>query len=163
MGAGFMLLETKSVVHLALLFGSTWIVNAVVVSAILVMILFSNLFVLAVRPERVWPYYALLAAGLVLGIAIPINTLLNLPASLRLVTACTVVFLPIFFGGVVFAVAFRDSTAPDLDFGSNIAGAVVGGLAEALSLMIGFKLLLIVALGFYGCSLIPARVPKLAR
>src|SRR5205085_11173980 len=27
LGAGFMLLETKGVVHMALLFGSTWIVN----------------------------------------------------------------------------------------------------------------------------------------
>ena len=28
LGAGFMLLETKGVVHLALLFGSTWVVNS---------------------------------------------------------------------------------------------------------------------------------------
>ena len=49
LGAGFMLLETKSVVHMALLFGSTWMVNSIVFFAILVMILCSNLFVLAVR------------------------------------------------------------------------------------------------------------------
>src|SRR5262249_51535402 len=30
LGAGFMLLETKGVVHMALLFGSTWMVNSVV-------------------------------------------------------------------------------------------------------------------------------------
>src|SRR5208337_28521 len=30
LGAGFMLLETKGVVHMALLFGSTWIVNSIV-------------------------------------------------------------------------------------------------------------------------------------
>ena len=45
LGAGFMLLESKGVVHMALLFGSTWVVNAVVFGAILVMILLSNLFV----------------------------------------------------------------------------------------------------------------------
>ena len=44
-----MLLETKGVVHMALLFGSTWVVNSVVFFAILVMILLSNLFVLAVQ------------------------------------------------------------------------------------------------------------------
>ena len=64
MGAGFMLLETKGVVHLALLFGSTWLVNSIVFFAILVMILCSNLWVLAVRPARLWPYYLLLACSL---------------------------------------------------------------------------------------------------
>ena len=39
LGAGFMLLETKGVVHMALLFGSTWVVNSIVFFAILVMIL----------------------------------------------------------------------------------------------------------------------------
>ena len=39
LGAGFMLLETKGVVHMALLFGSTWVVNSVVFAAILMMIL----------------------------------------------------------------------------------------------------------------------------
>ena len=36
LGAGFMLLETKSVVHMTLLFGSTWLVNSIVFFAILV-------------------------------------------------------------------------------------------------------------------------------
>ena len=30
LGAAFMLLETKAIVHLALLFGSTWLVNSAV-------------------------------------------------------------------------------------------------------------------------------------
>ena len=149
MGAGFMLLETKSVVHLALLFGSTWMVNSIVVFAILVMILCSNLFVLAVKPARVWPFYALLALALLAGIVVPMSTFLNLPGTLRILASCAVVFLPIFFAGIVFATAFRDSSEPDIDFGSNIAGAVLGGLSESLSLMIGFNHLLVVALLFY--------------
>ena len=64
LGAGFMLLETKGVVHMALLFGATWMVNSIVFFAILTMILVSNLYVLAVRPRRLWPYYALLLAAL---------------------------------------------------------------------------------------------------
>ena len=62
-----MLLETKGVVHMALLFGSTWVVNSIVFFAILVMILLSNLYVLAVRPRRLWPYYALLIAALLVN------------------------------------------------------------------------------------------------
>ncbi|HEV7478242.1 MAG TPA: hypothetical protein VGO02_10955, partial [Burkholderiales bacterium] len=52
LGAGFMLLETKGVVHMALLFGSTWIVNSIVFFAILVMILCANLYVLRLQPRR---------------------------------------------------------------------------------------------------------------
>jgi SAM-dependent methyltransferase len=152
MGAGFMLLETKSVVHLALLFGSTWMVNSIVVFAILVMILCSNLFVIAVEPARVWPYYVLLALALVVGIVIPMGRFLDLPEWQRVVASCAIVFLPIFFAGIVFATAFRDSATPDIDFGSNIAGAVLGGLSESLSLMIGFNYLLVLALTFYALS-----------
>src|SRR4030095_6915960 len=42
LGAGFMLLETKGVVHMALLFGSTWLVNSVVFFAIPSLILASK-------------------------------------------------------------------------------------------------------------------------
>jgi SAM-dependent methyltransferase len=164
MGAGFMLLETKSVVHLALLYGSTWMVNSIVIFAILVMILCSNLFVLLAKPSKLLPFYVLLAASLAAGIVVPMSTFLNLPGALRIIASCIVVFLPIFFAGVVFAVSFRDSRDPDVDFGSNIAGAVLGGLTEPLSLVIGFNALLIVALVFYALSaVLPARAAALAK
>ena len=49
LGAAFMLLETKAVVQLALLFGSTWLVNSLVFFTVLVMILLANLYVLRTR------------------------------------------------------------------------------------------------------------------
>ena len=79
LGAGFMLLETKGVVHMALLFGATWMVNSIVFFAILTMILLSNLFVLAVQPVRLWPYYALLVAALWLNSVVPMADFLALP------------------------------------------------------------------------------------
>jgi hypothetical protein len=36
-----------------------------------------------------------------------------------------------------------------VDFGSNVAGIVLGGLSEQLSLVIGFNNLLFVAITFY--------------
>jgi hypothetical protein len=152
LGAGFMLLETKSVVHMALLFGSTWYVNSVVLFAILVMILFGNLYVLAARPRRLWPYYALLIAALFVNAYVPMSQFLTLPEPLKLVASCSVVFVPIFFAGVIFATAFRDSRSPDVDFGSNIAGAILGGLCENLSLLLGFRHLMLVAVAFYVLS-----------
>jgi SAM-dependent methyltransferase len=156
LGAGFMLIETKSVVHVALLFGSTWIVNSVVFFAILAMILASNLYVLIVKPRKLWPYYLLLVASLLINIVVPMSRFLGLPGSEKIVASCLVVFFPIFFAGIVFGTLFRDSTKPDIDFGSNIAGAILGGLCEALSLMIGFNYLLVVAVIFYLLSAIPA-------
>ena len=54
LGAGFMLLETKGVVQMALLFGLTWMVNSIIFFAILVMVLLSNLFVLWFKPGKRW-------------------------------------------------------------------------------------------------------------
>ena len=79
LGAGFMLLETKGVVHMALLFGSTWVVNSIVFFAILSMILLSNLYVMAVRPKRLWPYYLVLLASLLINLLVPMDTFLALP------------------------------------------------------------------------------------
>jgi hypothetical protein len=157
LGAGFMLLETKSVVHMALLFGSTWLVNSVVFFAILVMILTSNVFVLAVKPGRLWPYYALLVGALMINVFVPMSRFLSLPGSQKTVVSCAVVFVPIFFAGIIFGASFRSSSQPDVDFGSNIAGAILGGLAESLSLIVGFNYLLIIAVVFYVLSALSRR------
>ena len=149
LGAGFMLLETKGVVHMALLFGSTWFVNSVVFFAILVMVLASNLYVLILRPKKLWPYYALLVISLLVNIVVPMSKFLALPGWQKVAASCMVVFVPVFFAGIVFGTLFRDSAQPDIDFGSNIAGVILGGLCESLSLVIGFNYLLIVAVAFY--------------
>jgi SAM-dependent methyltransferase len=149
LGAGFMLLETKAVVHMALLFGGTWVVNSVVFFAILVMILCANLYVLAVKPRNLAPYYVLLVAALLVNALVPMNVFLSLPSVARIIASCLVVFVPVFFAGVIFACAFRESRQPDVDFGSNVAGIILGGLSEHLSLVLGFNYLLLVAAGYY--------------
>jgi hypothetical protein len=158
---GFMLLETKGVVHMALLFGSTWVVNSIVFFAILVMILLSNLFVLAWKPRALWPYYLLLSAALLVNAIVPMSYFLNLPGTAKIVASCAVVFVPIFFAGVIFATTFGESRHPDIDFGSNIAGVILGGLTENFSMMVGFDHLLLVAVAFYFFSAILGnRLPK---
>ena len=68
---------------------------------------------------------------------------------LRYVVPCAFALGPMFFAGVIFARSFRDSADPDMAFGSNIAGAVVGGLAESFSMLLGFRYLLLLAIAFY--------------
>jgi hypothetical protein len=158
LGAGFMLLETKGVVHMALLFGSTWAVNSIVFGAILVMILLGNLVVIRLKPTRQWPAYVALVLALLANVVVPLETYLALPEVLRVIVSCTVVFLPVFFAGIIFATAFRDRARPDLALGANVAGVVVGGLSENLSLAIGFNNLIWVAVAFYALSALFARV-----
>ena len=149
LGAGFMLLETKGVVHMALLFGSTWIVNSVVFFAILVMILLANLFTAVLKPKNLLPYYVLLIAALLVNVFVPMDRFLAFSGMARLIVSPCVIFVPIFFAGVIFATSFRDSAHPDIAMGSNIAGVILGGLSENLSMMIGFNYLVGIAIGFY--------------
>ena len=157
LGAGFMLVETKAVVHMALLFGSTWMVNSVVFFAILVMILLANIFVLRFRPQRLGAYYAGLFAALALNVLVPLDFFLGMNRSAQVLASCLLVFTPILFAGVIFAVSFGQSTEPDRDFGANTAGAMLGGLAENSSMLLGFQHLMLVAVVFYALSAILAR------
>jgi hypothetical protein len=74
---------------------------------------------------------------------------LALPGAGKVVASCAVVFLPVFFAGVIFATAFRSSVQPEVDLGSNIGGIILGGLSEYLSLVVGFQHLLWIAIGYY--------------
>jgi hypothetical protein len=152
LGAGFLLLETKSVVHLALLFGSTWIVNSVVFFSVLAMILGSNLYVLRTRRIKLKWYYAALFICLLVNWLLPLHIFLAGSFMWKHIASTAIVMAPIFFAGVIFARTFAESACPDRDFGSNIAGAVVGGLVEYSSMLLGFRSLLVVAIMFYAVS-----------
>jgi hypothetical protein len=134
-------------------------VNSIVFFSILTLILLSNAFVAVLKPRRLWPYFALLITALAIGSLVPMNRFLGLPEPLKVVASCSLVYIPVFFAGMIFATAFRDSTRPDADFGSNIGGIILGGLTEYFSLILGFNHLLWVAIVFYllAALLRPAR------
>ncbi len=149
LGAAFMLLETKAVVQMALLFGSTWLVNSAVFFTALLLILAANLYVIKVPSTRLVRHYAGLLLLLAVSVLVPLDTFLSGGIVWRYVTPCALALGPMFFAGVIFARTFRDEANPDQAFGSNIAGSVIGGLAESCSTLLGFRYLLIVAIGFY--------------
>lgn len=157
LGAGFLLLETRAVVQAALLFGSTWMVNTIVFVAILLLILLANLVVSLWKPQRLWPFFAGLFAALLLNLAVHPAVLLGWPRYASAILGSALLLLPVFFAGVVFATLFARSTAPDRDFGANVGGAMVGGLAEYFSLVTGFRLLLLIAGAFYLAAFWTAR------
>lgn len=78
-----------------------------------------------------------------------------------MIASSAVVFVPVFFAGVIFAVSFRDSLRPDVDLGSNVAGIILGSLSEHLSPVVGFRLLVPLSLAYYALSFVlkPRRLP----
>ncbi|MER5421205.1 spermidine synthase [Streptosporangium roseum] len=145
LGVAFLLLETKSVTGFALLFGTTWVVNAIVFAGVLVAVLAAVEVTRRFRTPPVPVMYGVLLGGLVLAWLVPDSWLLGLPLPLRAVVAVVVAFLPIFAANVVFAKRFADSSDGTTAFGANLLGAMVGGCLEYLALVIGYQALLIVA------------------
>lgn len=149
LGAAFMLLETRAVVQIALLFGSTWLVNSAVFFTVLILILLANVYVLKVRTVHLLWYYVGLLVFLTAGVFVPVDVFLSGGILWRYAVPCILALGPMLFAGIIFAVSFSDARNPDLAFGSNIAGAVLGGLAESFSTLLGFQHLLLLAMLFY--------------
>ncbi|WP_449062733.1 spermidine synthase [Planomonospora algeriensis] len=145
LGVAFLLLETKSVTGFALLFGTTWVVNAIVFAGVLVAVLAAVEVTRRLRTPSLSVMYGVLLAGLALAWLVPDSWLLGLPVPVRAVVAVLVAFLPIFAANVVFAKRFADSADGTTAFGANLLGAMVGGCLEYLALVIGYQALLIVA------------------
>src|SRR5207302_17391 len=107
--------------------------------AVLFMILLANLFALKVRVGRLWPYFLALGLALILNWIVPLDLFLGMDRKLQIAGSCLLVFAPILPAGIIFASLFRQSDQPEQAFGANIAGAIVGGLAENLSMLLGFQ------------------------
>jgi len=149
LGAAFLLLEVQTVSRATLLFGMTWVVNAIVISAVLVMILLSNLVAwrwprLPQRMTIAWLAVAVTALALV-----PLDWFNVLTGPAKLVTASAFLTEPVFFAGLIFIQSF--ATCPDKAraLGSNLLGALIGGLLESLSFVTGIRALIILVGPFY--------------
>jgi SAM-dependent methyltransferase len=135
LGAGFLLLETRGVTELSLLFGSTWAVNSIVIAAFLAMALLANLLVMKRPIGYVTAYLGLLLSAL-LSSVFPYETLNSLPFGIRVLAAGSLAALPVFFSGMVFSQSLLKFTNTNQALGINLIGAIVGGALET-SVMIG--------------------------
>ena len=162
LGAGFMLVEVHSISKIALLFGSTWIVNIVIISAILVMVLCANLLAIRHPIERVRLWYAGLFASLLLAYLIPVNSLIFGSYLARGIIAGAFYSLPLFFAGVIFASSIKKVADIDAAFASNMMGAALGGMLESTSYLVGLKAVLLIAMLLYAASWLALRKVPLA-
>ena len=144
MGAAFLLLETKNVATFALLFGTTWFVNALVFAGVLVVVLAAVETTRRFRTPPLTVVYAGIAASLALAWMIPPEWLLPLPFGPRLLAATLLAFLPIYLANVAFSKRFKSSADSQSAFAINLLGAIVGGCLEYAALLTGYNNLLIV-------------------
>lgn len=145
MGMAFLLLETKSLAFFSLLFGTTWIVNSLAFTGILVSVLLANLAVQYgnIRARKL--LFAGLFSCLLIAYLVPPASFLAIESlSLRYLLAVLLVFSPIFFANLIFSREFKESEESTRAFGWNLLGAVAGGGLEYFSLLIGFRNLLII-------------------
>jgi hypothetical protein len=106
------------------------------------------------RQAKAWPspwYLAGLLTGIVLAYLVPFSRIPGPAALVGCVAAC-IFTIPVFFAGLLFATEFRAANSPSAALGANMLGAVVGGLLENLSLIIGLKALLLIALALYALA-----------
>jgi hypothetical protein len=154
-GLAFLLLEAKSIVNFSLLFGVTWLVNALVIVGILCTVLLANWINAATRLRLdIRLLYLGLAVTLALNLFLPLHSLLVLDLAPRYVLGCVLLFSPVLLANLIFARLFGDVVTPDVAFASNLLGAFVGGTLEYLSLQIGYHLLLLPVAAAYALSFV---------
>jgi SAM-dependent methyltransferase len=162
LGAGFMLLEAQIVSKMALIFGTTWLVNAVVVSGLLCLIVGSNLVYGAWKRFPLPLAYAGLFLSLAVMYLVPMEKLFYESWLLRGVIATLALCTPVFFAGIIFISSFERAGFRGSALGSNLFGSLIGGLLESSSLWFGLKSLTIVAALLYLGSAIFLRRGKFA-
>jgi spermidine synthase len=152
LGAGFMLLEAQIVSRMALLFGTTWVVNSIVVSGLLCLIVAANVVYQQFPKIPVQWAYAGLFASLLISFLVPLEKLFFEALLVRALVSTLVLCLPVFFAGIVFVSSFAKAHFQGSALGSNLFGSLAGGLLESLSLWFGLKSLVVAAAIIYAAS-----------
>jgi phosphoglycerol transferase MdoB-like AlkP superfamily enzyme len=70
----------------------------------------------------------------------------------RFLAATAIAFAPIFLANLVFAQRFREVASSATAFATNLLGAMIGGMLEYLSLITGYRFLLVVVAALYGLA-----------
>jgi spermidine synthase len=149
LGAGFMLLEAQIVSKMALLFGTTWVVNAVVVSGLLCLIVAANLVYGSFPRIPQAAAYVGLFLSLAAMFTVPLEKLFFESWALRALAATLALCTPVFFAGIIFVSSFARAGFRGSALGSNLFGSLLGGLLESSSLWFGLKSLTILAAILY--------------
>jgi len=152
LGAGFLLLEVQIISKIALLFGTTWLVNSIVVAALLLLIVAANATASTVPLISRWIAYVGILIAAAVGYFVPMQSLFFPNPWVKGLAALAVLCLPVYFAGIIFARGFTEVSFSSEALGSNLLGAVVGGVLESISFWTGLRALLLVSVLLYALS-----------
>jgi spermidine synthase len=162
LGAAFLLLEVQNISKAAVVLGNTWEVNAVIISGILALVLLANLVVARLPGLPVGPVYVLLLGTCVGLYFLDISQFAFLPYTQRALLVGSLTSLPMLFSGIVFIRSFAAASRKDLALGANLIGALVGGLLQSVTFLVGVKALLVLVAALYFAAFLtrPLRVDE---
>lgn len=163
-GVGFMLLETKVMSKIALLVSATWIVNTFVIGAVLVMILLANLGVIRFPNLSLRSSFAGIFLALLIDWTFRIGSRqISTQPTLNLYLSLLILVLPVFFAALAFAKILKVRSATSAALGYNLFGAMVGGVLEYFSTLLGINNLNLLCILAYICAAVAIsrnEVPK---
>ncbi len=158
LGAAFMLLEVQNISKAAVVLGNTWVVNAVIISGVMIMILLANLVAARFPRLPLVPVYALLVGSCVGLYFLDLSRFAFLPYATKAVVVGLLTSLPMLFSGIVFIRSFAAADRKDAALAANLMGALAGGLLQSVTFLTGIKaLLLIVAVMYLAAVLLRPR------
>ncbi len=152
LGAGFALLESVAIVRMALLFGSTWSIHAVVFSAVLVTMFLANLAVRWDKAPAQRVCWTALLFTVLLNYLFPLEIMLSMTTPVRIIASMFFVAAPVFFASVCFSRLFRRQRAVGYPLGVNLIGTMIGGWIEYLSMVLGIRAIWLVLLAIYAAA-----------
>ena len=149
LGAGFMLIETKGITEIALIYGSTWFVITIVIGFILLMAYLANLLIIRNGQIKSSIIYFLLIISLLFGYFFTfVDTTIFSSIILKIIVPL-ILTVPIFFSGLAFSKELSVENHVGVALSSNILGAIFGGLIEYNSMYFGFKSLYLLGIIMY--------------
>lgn len=149
MGAAFMLIETRGITSLSLLFGSTWLVNSAIFGGILIMVLIGNAAVRRWQWRDPRPWFLALFPIVALLWFFHVEWLHVFPFALSGLAGGLLTGLPVGLAGVIVPILLQRSATPAASLGANLLGAVLGGCLEYYSMLGGLRSTALMALVLY--------------
>ena len=153
-----MLLETKAITELALVYGSVWQVIAITIIAVLIMAYIANLITSKMNNINDNLIYLLIFSSIILSFIFNYYLAYAIPNNLLIFLSPVFLVGPLFFSGIAFSKEIKKGSFQDV-LSSNIMGAIFGCILEYNSLQFGLSSLYFISFGVYlACFFITLRI-----
>ncbi len=149
LGAGFMLVETKAITELGLVFGNTWLLVSIAIVGVLIMAFLANLLVIKGRAPSPRVGFALLLLSLVAGFLFSGTLARDLDPTVARLVVPALLTAPVLFAGLVFSGTLSERGTVRTALASNLLGALLGGLLEYNAMFFGYRSLYLLAIVMY--------------